>query len=190
MKIGVDLDEVLADFLSAFIEYHNAAYKTSLAREQFCSYRFWETWGGTREEAIRKVYDFHETPYFKNMKPIAGSQEAVGVLKERNDLIIVTSRQDDIAKATRTWISQHFPNVFSDIHFTNHYSQNGGVTTKKQICDAAKVDLLIEDILEYALDCLSPKRKILLLDCPWNRAAELPQGIHRVHCWEEILDLI
>jgi 5'(3')-deoxyribonucleotidase len=190
MKIGIDLDEVLADFLSALIEYHNYTYGTSLVREQFQSYKFWETWGGTRKEAIQKVYDFHKTSYFKNIKPLVGSQEAISILKQNNDLVIVTSRQDDIAEATKKWIAQNFPNVFSKVYFANHYSQNGSPKTKKQICDSVGVNVLIEDSPEYALECLNPERRILLLDCPWNRSFELPNGIYRVNSWKEILDSI
>ena len=190
MKIGVDLDEILADFLSALIDYHNATYGTSLKREQFKSYRFWETWGGTRDEAIQKVYDFHKTPYFINMKPVAGSQEAIDILKETHDLVIITSRQDDVADATRKWVEQHFPGAFSEIYFANHYSQNGNSKTKFQICDALNVDVLIDDSTEYALECLNSRRKILLFDCPWNKTAELPEGIQRIYLWKEIVDSI
>ena len=186
MKIGIDLDEVLADFLPALIEYHNATYRTSLVIDQFRTYRFWETWGGTREGAIQKVYDFHSTIYFKNMKPVAGSQEAVNILKRNNDLIVVTSRTADVAEKTREWIAQHFPNIFSWIYFANHYSQNGSPRTKKEICNSEDIDLLIEDSLEYALECLTPQRKVLLLDCPWNSGSELPRGICRVNSWTEI----
>ncbi len=191
MKIGIDLDEVLADFLPALIEYHNATYGTFLAREQFQSYKFWEVWGGTREDAIQKVYDFHKTSYFKNIKPVVGSQEAVGILKQNNDLVVITSRQDDVTKATKNWIAQYFSDIFSDIYFANHYSQNGGSTTKRQICDSAGIDLLIEDSPEYALECLDSRRKVLLLDCPWNkRSSELPHGIYRVNSWNDILNSI
>lgn len=191
MKIGIDLDEVLADFLSALIEYHNATYGTSLFKEQFQSYRFWEIWGGTKEEAIQKVYDFHQTSYFRNIKPVVGSQEATNILRQNNDLFVITSRQNDVSEATQKWVAQYFPNVFSDIFFTNHYSQNGSSTsTKKQICDSVGVDILIEDEPERVSECLNPKRKNLLFDHPWNRNAELPQEIYRVHSWKEILNFI
>ena len=186
MKIGIDLDEVLADFLPALIEYHNATYRTSLVRGRFRTYRFWEIWGGTREEAIQRVYDFHKTAYFKNMKPVVGSQEAIDILKRNNDLMVVTSRTEDVAETTREWIAQHFPNIFSGIYFANHYSQSGSPRTKKEICNSEDIDLLIEDSLEYALECLTPQRKVLLLDCPWNSDSDLPQGIYRVNSWKEI----
>ena len=57
MNIGVDLDEVLGDFLSSLIQYHNTNYNSVLSREDFHSYKFWEVWGGTKEEAIQKLND-------------------------------------------------------------------------------------------------------------------------------------
>ncbi len=190
MKIGIDLDEVLADFLAALIRFHNDHYGTSLVREQFKSYRFWETWGGTREQAVRKVYQFHKTHYFEDIRPVEGSQEAVRILSKRNDLVIITSRQDHVAKATRRWIDQHFPDIFSEVYFTNHYSQYGRSKTKKQVCDSAGVGLLIEDLEEFALECLTPGREVLLLDAPWNKNIRFHEGIHRVRSWEDITDHI
>lgn len=51
MRIGIDLDDVLAEFLEALIAYHNERYGTTLRTEDFMVYRFWEVWGGTRDEA-------------------------------------------------------------------------------------------------------------------------------------------
>ncbi len=77
MKIAVDLDEILAEFLASVIAFHNDTYKTKLSKSDFHSYKYWEVWGGNRDEAIQKVYDFHQTPYFQNIKPVAGAIEAI-----------------------------------------------------------------------------------------------------------------
>jgi len=190
MKIGIDLDEILADSLSSLIEYHNFTYGTKLKRDQFLSYGFWKTWGGTRDEAIQKVYDFYKTPYFKNIQPIPGAKKAISLLKQNNDLLIVTSRQNDIIDATHEWVNKHFPDTFADIYFANHYSQGGTQKTKSQICDETKIDLLIEDSIDYALECFSSKRKVFLLDCPWNQSSELPQNIRRFSSWDKIIQAI
>ena len=190
MKIGIDLDEVLADFLTALLKYHNATYGTNLKREQFLSYGFWKTWGGTRDEAIQKVYDFHKTPYFKNIQPVACAKKAISSLKQNNDLLIVTSRQNSVENETREWVDKHFPNAFADICFANHYSQGGAEKTKSQICNETKIELLIEDSVGYALECFSSKRKVFLLDCPWNQSSELPQGIRRFSSWDKIVKAI
>lgn len=190
MKIGFDLDEVLTDQLPAIIEYHNAVYGTALTREQFRSLRYWEAWGGTKEEAIQKVYDYYRIDYFRNISPVAGSHEAVDALKQSHDLCIITSRPNDFAQETRDWVNLHFPESFSSINFANHYAQSGKPKTKSEICDSLGVNVLVEDSLEYALECRKQTRRIFLLDCPWNQSPDLPLGVQRVQNWREIADAI
>ncbi len=187
MKIAIDIDEVLGQFMKALIEFHNSEYKTNLKLEDFFSYNFWNIWGGTKEKAIKKVYNFHKTNYFKNIIPVKDSQESIKKLKEGNELFIITSRQNDVIEETKEWIKKNFPNIFSDIYFTNHFSQNGTSKTKKEICDLLNIDILIEDSLEYSLECIKPNRKIFLLDYPWNKNNNLPKEITRVYSWKEIM---
>ncbi|MBI1968664.1 hypothetical protein HYS49_02030 [Candidatus Woesearchaeota archaeon] len=190
MNIGVDLDEVLADSLPALLQYHNSTYGTSLTKDLFTSYHFWETWGGTREEAIRKVYDFHKTLFFRSIKPVEGSQEAISSLQKNNKLFVITSRQRDIAEATEKWILHHFLDAFSGVHFTNEYSLTGVPTTKAKICEELGVSLMIEDSLDYAIDCVTSQRIVLLFDRLWNKSSELPDGIYRVHSWKQIMAIL
>ena len=190
MKIGIDLDEVLADFLLAVIKYHNLTYGTKLKRSQFLSYGLWKTWGGTEDEATQKLCDFYETPFFKNIQPVPSARKAIFTLKQNNDLFIITSRKNDIAETTQKWINKYFPNIFTEIYFANNYFQGGDSKTKAQICDEIGIDILIEDSMEYALECVNSKRKIFLLDCPWNQYPELPQGIRRFLSWDEIVQAI
>ena len=190
MLIGVDLDDVLADFITPLIKFHNQTYGTKLTKDEFNSYDFWEVWGGTREEAIQKVYNFHNTPFFTNIKPTPSSIEAIDTLKKDNELVIITSRQNSVIKPTREWVNQHFPNCFSEIYFTNHYSLTGQQIKKSTICSTLSVGILVEDSLVYALDCLSKEREVILIDQPWNQQEILPKGISRVKSWEEVVNLI
>lgn len=52
MKIGIDLDEVLADFMPQLLRYYNGKYKTNFTREQIKEYKFWNLWHCTKEQAI------------------------------------------------------------------------------------------------------------------------------------------
>lgn len=190
MTIGVDLDEVLADFLSAVIKYHNAVYGTTLTRQQFHSYNFWEVWGGTKDQAIQKVYDFYRTPFARQIKTIAGAPAGVAALKNNHDLVIITSRQQAMATATYDWLNEHFYDCFKGVHFTNQFAQTGPAISKAQLCDRLNVDALIEDVAQYARDCLTPQRQILLLNSPWNKNARLPKDIIRVNSWAEVVNYL
>ena len=186
MKIAVDLDEVLSQSMPALIKYHNDKYGTSLKTEDFKSYKFEEIWGGNLIEAINKVNDFHQSKYFDNVLPVKGAKEVLEKLKKNNELFILTARSEDMREKTEKFVEKYFPKIFSKIYFTNHFALNGTETTKKEMCDTLDIDVLIEDNIKYAGECATEKRKIYLMDYPWNQSDKLPKNVIRVHSWQEI----
>lgn len=187
MKIGIDLDEVISETLVEIIRFHNETYGTSLALEQFKSYRFWETWGGTREEAVDKVHAFFQSPYACRALPVVGAQSAVQALGKDHELHIITARPEELAMLTHYWIKEHFNGAFAEIHFANHFSKKGGIPrTKAEICDALGVHVLIEDSEDHAVECVRKGREVFLIDRPWNRS-DMPSSIYRVSSWDEIV---
>ncbi len=187
MRIGVDIDEVLAEFAPALMEYHNATYGTSLSKRDITTYNLWEVWGGTREQAVQKVRDFQASEQFRSIQPVQGSQQATQQLRNNHELFVITSRLEDFIPETKQWIAAHFPSTFSEMRVANYFSQQNPQRSKKDICDQLGVDLLIDDCFQYAAECVSPARQVLLMDAPWNQQSSLPQGILRVHLWEDIL---
>ncbi len=191
MIIGVDIDEVLADFIPELLDYHNELYGTNLTKDKIHSYNLCNFFGGTREEVLKKVYDFYETHSFKNLSIVSGSQEGIQALSENNKLVIITSRPPITQEITTVWLQKHFLNKFFSIHFTDELVKKEGNKIKKSdICIDLGVDIMIEDSLKNALECASIGIKVLLLDCPWNQSEDLAEGITRVKSWEEIKEKI
>ena len=189
MKIGVDLDEVLAGLLSPVVAFHNDKYGTSLSREKFLSFKFWEVWGGTEEETSKKLHEFYKTHYFRNMLPVSDSRKGVSILAKGNELFVLTSRPKVLYNETLEWIEKHFTGKVSGGYFTNEFEKKvGDVKTKSEICAELGIGLMIEDFLGYAVECASNGIKVLLLDCPWNQSDNLPAGVTRVHSWQEIVE--
>jgi len=194
MKIGCDLDEVLADFLGALMRFHNDKYNTQLKKADFKSYSFWEVWGGTKEQTIEKVDNFFTTNYFKNMQTIYGARDGIDFLKKNHELAIITSRPQHIAEQTIDWIKKYYPNSFSGIFFSQSIIRNiperGGDSrkTKLDFCNELELDIMIEDSLDFAKQCVTNKRQVYLLDTgyPYNQVKELPRGITRVYSWAEL----
>lgn len=190
MKISLDVDDVLLDFVGGIIKFHNDKYGTNLARANFKSYGFNDVWGGTMDEAVTKVDEFIKGPYFWNLKPVNGSVRVVNALaKRRENLYVITSRSTKREKITREQLMEHFGNKFISINFAkNHYTGWGG-KTKAEICAEFGIDYHIEDSLEYAQQIVkeTPKTKVLLFDAPWNQTGEkLNCRIKRVTSWEQI----
>jgi 5'(3')-deoxyribonucleotidase len=187
MIVSIDIDEVLADYLSALLEYYNYKYKTSLKRNDFYTYNFWEIWGGTKSRAIKVVSDFHQSNYFKNIRPVAGAYWGVETLNGKCELIIISDRSHRIIEETKKWISKNFPNLFKKIYFTNHFRDNCKNTSKSEICLKLGVQILIEDTLSNAFDFYNSGGSILLLDSPWNQVKNLPDRIYRVFSWNDLI---
>jgi len=190
MRIGVDIDDVLADFMFPLVNYHNEKYGTTFVRDDFTSFNLWETWGGTPEEAIDKVFQFYDSPDFHQIGIVAGASEALEVLKKNHELSIITARPEILRAQTIDWIERHFPNTFSEIHIANKFSKTGPQLTKREICERNSIHLLIDDSIENAFQCANAERKILLLVRPWNQSEKLPASIIRVFSWEEIVQHI
>jgi len=189
-KIGIDIDEVLVDLLNPFCNYHNENHGSSLVKEDFKTSNLWETFGGTREEAIEKVRNFFESNHFEDLIPIFGAKEAIHLLSLKYELEIVTSRPKYVKNKTLNWLEEYFPELFFNFHFTDHFSPGEIYTSKSKICFDQNIEILIEDNLEYALDCVSKGIFVLLFDCPWNQSEKLPENIWRVKSWEEIVEVL
>jgi uncharacterized HAD superfamily protein len=153
--IAVDVDEVLADFIPTLALYHNEMWGSNLSSASFHSYEFHHVWGGTFEECNVKMHQFFETTHLDQLSPVKGALEALQWLKDETgaELHIVTSRQHAIADRTRYWIDTHFPGIFKEVHFGNHYSSSGQKRSKPEMCQDIGALVIIDDSQKYAGHC-------------------------------------
>ncbi len=191
MNIALDLDEVIADTLSPLILFHNETFGTHLKKEYFLSYNWWEVWGGTKEQAIEKFFEFTKSKYFSKVLPIAESVPAIQYLSKNNNLYVITGRQQELLSVTTTWLNQYFPNTFKDIFITNHpqWSKGGNTKTKIEIIKQIGAQFLVEDNLLYARECEAFNIPVLLFDYPWNQEP-LPTNTKRIHSWSEVISYV
>lgn len=128
------------------------SFSLSLTHSLFLS--LIKVWGCSKEECSERMDYFFESNYFK--EEILPVPDAFQVLKElQNDfeLHIVTARQHKVEQITRDWIHKHFPNIFTAIHFGNHYSKDGKSRSKPEMCQSIGALLLIDDSPVYAAQC-------------------------------------
>jgi uncharacterized HAD superfamily protein len=186
MKIGIDLDDVLSKTTEGFIEFHNKNYGTNLDVKTKEKYGWWEIIDQPRDVYEKRLIKFNATQYFKNTQPVKGAREILERLKKNNELFVITARGDDVKGDTEKWVKNNFPNIFSEIYFTNQFGQTGTKISKRMVCDNLDIDVYIDDSLEFALECARQNRKVYLLNYPWNQTDKLPEGVTRVYSWGEI----
>ncbi|MCO5604305.1 hypothetical protein L7F22_058470 [Adiantum nelumboides] len=144
-------------------------------------------------EANDRVHAFFESEHFKDgIVPIPGAHQSLVQLAEFCDLVIVTSRQHVIRHQTLEWIERHFPRIFSDVYFGNHFALEGEARPKSEICRSIGAEVLIDDNPRYAVECAQHNIEVLLFDhnnsYPWSKTSDGPMHplITRVQSWEDV----
>ncbi|MCO5554577.1 hypothetical protein L7F22_008107 [Adiantum nelumboides] len=96
-------------------------------------------WGCSQADANGRVHAFFESEHFKDGNiPTLETYQSLVQLVEFCDLVIVTSRQHVIRHQTLEWIERHFPRIFSDMYFGNHFALEGEARPKSEICMNAR----------------------------------------------------
>lgn len=187
--IAVDIDEVLADFLSYFVYFHNLMYKTQASKEDMKKYYLHEVFNVEREEMSIRYLEFKSLHLLERLKPVEGSKTGIKKLIELGFVPhLVTARPQVIEKETRKWLSIHFPRYNFPIHFAHNLK--GEFKKKSEICKEIGAETLIDDHIDNALDCAENGIMVFLMDAPWNQAGSLPEDVVRVKSWMDIIKKI
>lgn len=186
MRIAIDIDEVLAETLEAFLDYHNKKYKTSFCKEQFYTYDWWEIMNISVKKILDRFYDFIKTDHGSNIVPVEGAVETIKYLSKNNKLSLITGRPKKIFKETHDWINRYFPKCIEEIHFTGDYVNPIKNITKGNICKQINASFIIEDVPRYSENCAQAGVDVFLFDRPWNQGVEQNDKIRRVYSWKDI----
>ncbi|KAI9254259.1 hypothetical protein BY458DRAFT_420985, partial [Sporodiniella umbellata] len=195
--IAVNLDQTLCNTAKSLMLWHNRVYGTQLELSQFNTLDYWKVWGGTEQESCLKIREFYNSPEFLEIECIQDfSYEALKMLKSRGfKLVIITSRQQFVARPTKTFVDKFYKDIFESMYFCNLNlsDKERGVyisKSKATICREIGVDVLIEDSLNDALDCQGVQQ-ILLYDhlgnYEWNHRSSLPNHVQRVFNWKQVM---
>lgn len=188
MIIGIDIDEVLAELIVDILKFYNKKDNTNIEKKDVFHFDFKYIWKLSNEETSNRFYEFFRSENFSKIQPLKGSIEGIQELAKKHELHLITARPDDIKETTLSWIKTHYPTVFKEIHFTNHWGNGvGNPKTKGEICKELNIDLMIEDCLEYALSITSKGIPVILMDQPWNQTNDSFKDIKRVNSWDEAI---
>ncbi|XP_042055438.1 uncharacterized protein LOC121799969 isoform X2 [Salvia splendens] len=190
----IGLLAVLGNFISTLNRFIGDRYALNLPLSDYHVHEYFKIWKCSRDEADHRVHEFFKTPYFKKeMNPIPGAREALEKLSKIFNLSVVTSRQNVIKDHTIEWIGKHYPSIFQEIHFGNHFALDGKSRPKSDICKSLGAKVLIDDNPTYAMDCAAAGIKVLLFyyqnPYPWcktEHAAHQHPLVTKVHSWEEV----
>lgn len=186
MKIGIDIDEIIVEFAKGYLGLYNKKHSRNIKFEDLFTYSLWKPLGISKKEAFELAEEYYSSHLFDNLELVEGAEEGIKELNVDHKLVFITSRPDHIKEKTEVFFKKIFPNLNLEVVYSsNSYLETNG-KTKSEICKNQGVDVLIEDDIDYALDCADNGIRLILLDKPWNKKEE-HSNIIRVKNWNEIL---
>ena len=191
VKIGIDIDNVLAESYPAYLDKFNSRFDAEVKLEQIREFYFLNRY--IEENSIKhgkEMVDFIDEMVFdeKFQLEIPPIEEAINVInnwvKKGYDIHYVTSRPVEIRKITIDWLKKHgfwVEKAKVDL-FDSEKRYQSDVPYKKEIANKYRINVFIEDAIEIALGMEIP---VFLFDRPWNQG-KLTKNIIRVYSWQEI----
>eukprot|EP00195_Chlamydomonas_chlamydogama_P012453 CAMPEP_0202916582 /NCGR_PEP_ID=MMETSP1392-20130828/68939_1 /ASSEMBLY_ACC=CAM_ASM_000868 /TAXON_ID=225041 /ORGANISM="Chlamydomonas chlamydogama, Strain SAG 11-48b" /LENGTH=180 /DNA_ID=CAMNT_0049609075 /DNA_START=688 /DNA_END=1230 /DNA_ORIENTATION=+ len=156
-------------------------------------YEFAKIWNCSQDHSNHVVHEFFKSQHFNDGIPvIPGALDVLARLGSSYDLVVVTSRQHIIQDVTLDWIDRHYPGLFQEVYFGNHFALEGTSRKKSDICRTIGASMLIDDNPSYAIECANAGIHVLLYDWensyPWSK---LPAGMNHplisvVRNWDEV----
>jgi uncharacterized HAD superfamily protein len=173
-KLGVDIDNVISLTDPALRESIWDLFGIRLEQEQVCYYEYARC-GLTKEQELRLLETFRED-IIEKLEVVPGAIEALEALRRCYRIILVTSRNPQLAGKTKDWLRlKNIPHdllIFErDKHQTDH-----------------KFDFFVEDHADFAMALAQAGIRTFLFDYPWNRSLPAHPNITRVAGWGEVLD--
>ena len=215
--VAIDVDEVLGAFVEALCAFTSSregaealvaasacagsaeagssatvSTRVSFTPSDFMSYDFATVWRCSLANASVVVAAFLRSPFFLELRPLAGAREVLLRHVGRLRFVVVTSRSIDIAKETRAWLDRHFEGCFDGALFGNAYGRFAK-RNKSELCRQVGAVALVEDNAAYAFEAATAVKKVYLFGhYAWNTtgATPLPPNVKRVADWETLDGLL
>lgn len=189
MRIGIDIDGCITD-IARFI----ADYGTKFCYENNIEYtlredEYNESKGlGISYENVEKFWNKYLPYYATKYKARDFATEVILKLKEKNEIYIITARNEDglpkevygkMQEMVINWLKESNI-VYDKLIFTN--------SSKLKYCMENEIEIMIEDAPENIKE-ISKQIPVLCFDNPYNKKIE-GENIIRVYSWYDILSKI
>ena len=191
MRIAIDIDAVLGDFLSEFLRWRNERFGTRWKRRDFWTYDWAQVFAEDRRTLNAVLFDFFNSREIVRIRPMPGSRRGVRKLKKRGHLLcVITSRPRLIADLTGDWIGRHFGAAFEMVYFSDNPEWHSPGLSKGEIARNWQSDIFIDDQMRFCRESAAFGIPALLFDNPWNRHDDLPEHVYRAITWGDVVGMV
>lgn len=189
LTVAVDIDETLSDHAEDFIKFSNSIHGTNLKVTDYSEH--WSEMFSIDARGVENLYlKLNDQGMYRELKHKVDSVNVLNKLKQKYELIIVTSRKTMLREDTLEWLSHRYPGVFSDVHFAGIWDEINDKSihlTKKEIIQQVGADFLIDDQPKHCEAVANAGvQAILFGDYAWNRDYMPHKNLIKLHDWAAV----
>jgi len=189
VRIGLDLDDVLAESLPKLVEAFERRFGIPVKLEEAAWNLFTHHPQVSLEMYKAFLAELDQEGFFER---VAVYPEAKAVVEQLHALghrlYIVTGRLPMNEGVTLRWLEEH--GLLRYFKAVLHKEGERVSEYKKRVAYKLGLEVFLEDELHVALALADPSLlSVFLFDRPWNQGP-LPPGVQRIHSWQEALQRI
>ncbi|MBO8137076.1 MAG: hypothetical protein H0Z40_02915 [Desulfotomaculum sp.] len=160
MIIGCDLDGIICDNLLLLIEELNTYTGEQIKINDVTDYDVTRIYNITREQFIQLMKEREEDICDKSPLMPGADKYLQKLASQGHQIHIITARSPRLGKITIKWLKRHkIP--FHQLHMLNSHD-------KVETCQQLKVDVMVEDNYNNAVQLAEAGIKVILFNAPHN----------------------
>lgn len=188
MKIGFDIDGVLANFIDQFlVEYVNPKTERGFVPEDMSDFSIHQSFGISKEDEAEWFNHARDHEIFTRLRPYDGMINGVRqLIKDGHEVYYITHRSKRAIEQTYKWFMRY------NIPFGQgiFYTPMDRTPTKGEMAQYLGLDVFIDDCYENCLELRGKVKTVLVMDRPWNkkyRHHDERHGFNRVYSIDDII---
>ncbi|MGH2450137.1 MAG: 5' nucleotidase, NT5C type [Candidatus Limnocylindria bacterium] len=202
MRIGVDLDDVVAVCAVPYLKRFAERYQLDLSGEDLGWHTLAALASVPPEEKDRFRRELYDGTFFGELEPYEDCPAALERMVEAgHELYFVTARAERRRVVTETWLrEQGLIEHARAVHLRPHgdfdplapvgrYDASSSARYKTRLARELDLEAFCEDDEVIARALAEEGVRVWLFDQPWNRGLEHP-NIARVRGWSDVLDAL
>lgn len=156
MKLGFDIDGVIANFSQPLLQTIKKNYGLTLTEKDITRFSLSHVLGITRAEETQLIFDILQ----QDLPIYPGAKETLEELsREGHSIYLLTGRYTPLRELTQTWLKEKGV-PYNELHLLE--------MGKKYQANIEGLDVIVEDSLEEALEWSSKVKTVLVYDHPYN----------------------
>jgi len=187
MRIGFDIDGVLANFNEAILQYINRRIVSNYTEKSITSWEYYDCIEEVTEPMQKAIFvEASETRWFWYRLKCYNQEDmdSIAILSEKHNIYFISNRFENPTEDYTLWQTRRWLDKF-------HIHPAGVIITqdKAEICKILNLKYFIDDDQrnEYAINKDQLRTRCYLLNRPWNEKAE---ANYRLDTVEDYINLI